>query len=130
VRVPNAGRSAWQRFALGVAIITVAACGRERTKIPIEFGARDTHAIHLSTDGRTLSFTISLCHSDPRVRVKETDREVHLLVTADPSKSSKCAIADPVSATLHTPLGTRSVIDDTTGNVIATTRVTAHTGTP
>ena len=109
-----------RRYALvAVTLACVCAgCSHGRQNVGILFGGQQT--IDVSANGRTLSFGVPTCDGKPTVRVKESDEEVHLLVTSDTDNGEKCA--DGVSVTLHDALNSRKVIDDFTGEPVPTRR--------
>ncbi len=67
-----------------------------------------------SVAGDVLQLVVDTCHGDPRATVEETDDEVTVTIVStwqDPGD----ACQDSVEVTLDAPLGSRTLIDGTSG---------------
>lgn len=68
-------------------------------------------------DGTTFQVYVDACNANARLKdVQETPTEVRLLVTADAPGGDDCA--DSVPVPLKAPLGSRAVVDASTGQPV------------
>lgn len=81
----------------------------QRVDVPISSGM-------VRPPGEVLDLTVNACNADEDVVVTESDAEVRLRVIAAQETLDDCA--DGVTVRLARPLGTRAVIDDTTGKAV------------
>ncbi len=68
-----------------------------------------------SVAGDVLQLVVDTCHGDPRATVEETDDEVTVTIVStrhDPGD----ACQDTVEVTLEAPLGSRTLVDGTSGH--------------
>lgn len=72
------------------------------------------------TDPLALLVSAAACHRQPYKAVtKESSLQVHISLTARQLYGqSEAACSDTVTVHLREPLGTRSVVDDSTGSVV------------
>lgn len=91
-------------FALAT-VVLVAACGSDTPAVDAAYGSPDSVTLELSTD---------TCNAHPNAIVDEEGDEVRVSLRAQRSwGDADCA--DSVRVTLAAPLGSRAVIDTSTG---------------
>jgi hypothetical protein len=96
-----------------VAVALTASCGSEGTRIIAAYGEPDGHELELTID----SCNARIVSTD----VEEIDEAIKILVVTDETETrDECA--NPAWITLEDPVGSREVIDRSTGERVAVER--------
>ena len=99
--------------ALLAAPVLVSLAAGEPERIPT---AIQEHAV---SDGSTLQLGLATCNGDAELtKLDETSTEVRLLVVADEPGQDGDDCSDGMTITLSAPLGTRNVLDASTGRPV------------
>ena len=97
-------------FAVAVTVAVLVGCStQERLELA-----------ELTPDGRSLSFSLSVCNADQDVDVREDEDVVAVSIRSSRGDGNDCA--DGVVVELDAPLGDRTVIDASTGDEVTVVR--------
>lgn len=113
---------AWWRLACAghcTAALLLAGCGDVSPDVGPDYVAAEVVQVYGRSDSMRLELSVGSCNKQPRANVVETSTEVRVAATAErPGKGGEGDCLDSVIVELQESLGSRPVVDDSSGEVL------------